>query len=111
MARERTDVAHAPAACTTRPVSSIGKSFATAHQALPAKNTENPIITATRRPKRSDTGPTTSCPIANIARKMVIADVTCALETPTAMAIPGSEGSKMLVANVPLADNAARTAT
>jgi len=111
IARERTDVAHAPPACTTRPTSSAAKSFANAHQMLPAKNTANPIITGTRRPKRSDIGPTTSCPSANIARNMVIAAVTCALETPTAMAMLGSEGSRMLVASVPLADSAARTAT
>jgi len=111
MARDRTDVAQAPAACTTRPVSSVGKSFANAHQTLPTKNTANPIMTGMRRPKRSETGPTMSCPTANIARKTVIAEVTCALETPTAIAIPGSDGSRMLVASVPPADNAARTVT
>jgi hypothetical protein len=41
----------------------------------------------------------------------MIAEVTCALETPTAIAIPGSDGTRMLVASVPPADNAARTVT
>src|SRR5215470_9204372 len=110
MARDSTEVAQAPVAWITRPVSSPGKSVATAHHALPAKNTANPAWTGQRRPKRSEIGPTTSWPRANTARKTVIADVTAGVDTFSATAICGSEGSRMLVASVPVAANEARTA-
>src|SRR5262245_26680132 len=110
MARDSTDVAQAPAAWITRPVSSPGKSVATAHHALPAKNTANPTRTGQRLPNRSEIGPTTSWPRANTARKTVMADVTAAVDTFSATAICGKEGSRMLVASVPVAANEARTA-
>src|SRR5215468_1451562 len=110
MARESTDVAQAPAAWTTRPTSSPGRSVASAHQTLPAKNTANPIKTGHRRPSRSEIGPTTSWPRANTARKTVMADVTAEVDTFSATAICGKEGSRMLVASVPVAANDARTA-
>src|SRR3982750_4562152 len=81
MARDSTEVAQAPAAWITRPTSSPGRSVASAHQTLPAKNTANPTTTGKRRPKRSEIGPTTSWPKANMARKTVIADVTAGVDT------------------------------
>src|SRR5689334_14058029 len=110
MARDSTEVAQAPAAWITRPRSSPGKSVAIAHQALPAKKTAKPIKTGQRRPNRSEIGPTTSWPRANTARKTVIADVTVGVETFSATAICGRDGSRILVASVPVAANDARTA-
>src|SRR6185437_11628225 len=94
-----------------RPISRPARSWAKAHQMLPMLNTANPISTGHRRPYRSEIGPTASWPIANTARKTVIAEVTAALETFRAIAIRGSEGSRMLVASVPVAASAASTAT
>src|SRR3954467_1713270 len=110
MARDSTEVAQAPAAWITRPTSNPGKSVASAHHALPAKNTANPIRTGHRRPNRSEIGPTASWPTANTARKTVMADVTAGVDTFSATAICGSEGSRMLVASVPVAASEARTA-
>ena len=50
IARDSTEVAHAPAAWITRPASRPGRSVARAHQMLPAKNTAKPISTGQRRP-------------------------------------------------------------
>ena len=50
MARDSTEVAQAPAAWMTRPVSRPGKSLAKAHQMLPARNTAKPVSTGQRRP-------------------------------------------------------------
>ena len=50
IARDSTDVAQAPAAWMTRPIRRLGRSVASAHQTLPAKNTANPISTGQRRP-------------------------------------------------------------
>src|SRR5689334_18286493 len=97
IARDSTEVEQAPTAWITRPVSSPGKSVASAHQALPAKKTAKPTRTGQRRPKRSEIGPTTSWPSANRARKTVMADVTAGVDAFSADAICGSEGSRMLV--------------
>src|ERR1700704_6941273 len=94
----------------TRPASSAGRSVASPHHALPAKNTAKPISTDQRRPYRSEIGPTTSWPTANTARKTVMADVTAALDTFRDAAICGSDGSRILVASVPVAASAASTA-
>src|SRR4249920_198326 len=110
IARDSTEVAQAPVAWITRPTSSPGRSVATAHHALPAKNTANPTRTGQRRPNRSEIGPTRSWPSANTARKTVIAEVTAGVDTFSATAICGSEGSRMLVASVPVAASNARTA-
>ena len=110
IARDSTEVAQAPAAWMTRPVSSPGKSVASAHQMLPAKNTAKPASTGQRRPNRSEIGPTTSWPTANTARKTVIADVTAAVDTFSETAICGSDGNRMLVASVPVAASKASTA-
>src|ERR1700704_5419870 len=110
IARDSTEVAQAPAAWTTRPVRRLGRSVARPHHALPTKNTAKPISTGQRRPYRSEIGPTTSCPTANTARKTVMADVTAALDTFRDAAICGSDGSRILVASVPVAASAARTA-
>ncbi len=110
MARDNTEVAQAPAAWTTRPIKRFGRSSARLHQTLPAKNTAKPIRTGQRRPKRSEIGPTMSWPSANTARKIVMADVTAAVVTFSEAAICGSDGSRMLVASVPVAASAARTA-
>src|SRR6478672_7124360 len=48
--------------------------------------------------------------MANTARKIVIAEVTAALVTFSDAAICGSDGSRMLVASVPVAARPARTA-
>ncbi len=77
---------------------------------LPAKNTPKPISTGQRRPYRSEIGPTASWPTANTARKIVIAEVTAALVMLSDAAICGSDGSRMLVASVPVAARPARTA-
>src|ERR1700704_5066025 len=110
IARDSTEVAQAPAAWITRPTSRPGKSVASAHQTLPAKNNANPTKTGQRRPKRSEIGPTTSWPRANTARNTVMADVTAGVDTCSAAAIGGREGSRMLVASVPVAASEARTA-
>ena len=106
IARDSTEVAQAPAAWMTRPISRSGKSVASPHQTLPAKNTAKPASTGQRRPKRSEIGPTTSWPTANTARKIVMAEVTAAVVTFSETAICGSEGSRMLVASVPVAASA-----
>src|SRR5258708_10232485 len=55
-------------------------------------------------------GPPANCPRANPARKTVSDDVTAAVETWSDAAICGSDGSRILVARVPVAASAARTA-
>src|SRR5258705_2466226 len=55
-------------------------------------------------------GPTANCRIGNTARKTVIDDVTAAVETWSDAAICGSDGSRILVARVPVAASTASTA-
>jgi hypothetical protein len=50
MARDNTEVKHAPAAWMTRPIKRPGKSVARPHQMLPARNTAKPASTGQRRP-------------------------------------------------------------
>ena len=50
IARDSTEVAQAPAAWITRPISRLGRSVARPHQMLPAKKTAKPISTGQRRP-------------------------------------------------------------
>jgi 2-phospho-L-lactate guanylyltransferase (CobY/MobA/RfbA family) len=71
---------------------------------------QSPIRIGICRPNRSDNGPTINCPRAEIARKIVIVEVTTALETRRSAAIAGSEGRKILVARIPVAANAQITA-
>ncbi len=50
IARDSTEVEHAPAAWMTRPIKRPGKSVARPHQMLPAQNTAKPVSTGQRRP-------------------------------------------------------------
>src|SRR6516165_7723385 len=111
IARDSTEVEHAPAAWIIRPTRRLVSVLELAHQMLPATNTAKPARTGQRLPYLSEIGPTTSCPRAKIARKTVIADVTAALDTRSAPAICGNEGNRMLVASVPMAARPASTAT
>jgi len=71
---------------------------------------QSPIRIGLRRPNRSDNGPTINCPTAKMARKIVMIEVTAALDTCRSLAIAGSEGRKILVARIPAAANAQITA-
>src|SRR3954469_10657199 len=110
MARERTAIVHAPAACIDRPISKSNRSLANAHHIVPSIKMQSPIRIGICRPSRSDNGPTINCPTAKIARKIVMVEVTAALDTPRSAAIPGSEGRKMFVDRIPVAANAQITA-
>ena len=50
IARASTEVAQAPAAWMTRPISRLGRSWASPHQRLPARNTAKPVKTGQRLP-------------------------------------------------------------
>jgi hypothetical protein len=45
-----TEVAQAPAAWMTRPISRLGRYWASPHQMLPARNTAKPVSTGQRLP-------------------------------------------------------------
>ena len=71
---------------------------------------QSPIRIGICRPSRSDNGPTINCPTAKIARKIVMVEVTAALDTRRSAAIVGNEGRKMFVDRTPVAANAQITA-
>ena len=108
MARDSTEVAHTPSACTTRPPMSCGKVVASAQIALPATKMARPDNTSHLRPNRSDSGPTKSWPTAKATKKLLSVALRSSTDVPRSAAMSGKAGRMMLVASAP---SAARPAT
>lgn len=111
IARASTDAAHTPAACIARPTISSAGAAAWAHTTPPAAKTSKPPMTSLRRPKRSDRGPTKSCPAAKTTKKTLSVRPSWASDAPRVLDIAGNDGRMMLVDKAPIAASAANRRT
>src|SRR5205085_12608548 len=73
----------------------------------PRQRLQGPPSTSDLRPKRSESGPTRSCPNAKATKKLLNVRPSSWEETPRLAPIRGKAGRMMLVASAPSADSPA----
>src|SRR5271166_1855216 len=111
IARPSTIPAQPPSAWSVRPMISAGSDQASPHSTLPAKNSASPAISTGRRPKRSETGPYTSCPAAIPARNRVSTSWTAPGAASKTAASNGSAGTSICKAAGAIAVTRAKRAS
>lgn len=108
MARASTMPAAPPKPAAKRATARSVASGAMAHTTVAARHRTLPAMSGRRRPRASESGPITSCPIAIPRRKVVIVSWMALLVAPSSVTMAGNPGRYMSIDSGAMAVSAVR---